>query len=751
MMLALTDGFTIDGVQFFRDDKKPELFYYLPSKVQIAKADDGKPLFQFVLYQAGLPIAGKQFGGGFLLLTTELTEDPDIVGTRATQMAQQILRDEAGPSSTSVPTPVIQMVNFTSGAAHLLIAQGSLGNKLIDLISIGRPSLFGSNRLSALADMPFQGAQVFAETLRQGNNIAIIEYNLEFEVRLPAVEIIAHIETSRVRDAVAEYTEQEVKTEEFWGNDMTTKIRKRTGMSEFLRENALVELEINQGSSTIPIDSEVLNSLRDFALGAMDKFINQEWVNVGGILTPEQLQSEWLEFVNEDFTKNFDMRLTQSDVISRQFNPSAVVNVDFVGTPIEDVLVIVDTLAHPFFLRLEVNVSTSFDFARYADFVHSIVVNLHYESRGADGRLIDKSESFLFTKDDHEPKIFTTAKGKAEDNEYDVSADVHYINSGTNVKQRRLLSSRSVDPAVVINVENPGEIDVSFSVPEAGFTEGLQSIDVELAYQDRRNGVEPFSESRSLDKINPTARITRPVYVTELNDYNYRYTHVFDNRKIASPWLSASAGTRNLRIPTPFEDRLVVDIVSSVDWSEIRQVLVNMVYEDIANDFREQQTFAFFEEDATKVKSWTIHLIDKTRRRVRVSETHAFKNGQTVILPQRDFTADGMALVIGNAPGGVMKLTISPEDLAMGTEVRRVTVDMEYVDTDNGIIDRHRAVLRNSAETAIWSVALKDPTKVGYTYSVDYLMVSGERVQGPPKAGSFFVPDDWLYIEAPAV
>lgn len=123
--------------------------------------------------------------------------------------------------------------------------------------------------------------------LRQGGAIAAVEYNLEFEVRLPAVVIEAHISSARVRNVMATYTTQQVVDEDFWGGHTTTEVRKRTGYSEFLRENSLVELDIRAGSAEVELDDDMISDLRDFALGAMDKFINEQWLNVGGILTPE--------------------------------------------------------------------------------------------------------------------------------------------------------------------------------------------------------------------------------------------------------------------------------------------------------------------------------------------------------------------------------------------------------------------------------------------------------------------------------
>lgn len=744
-MLSLTDGFSIEGVDFFRDDEAKETFYYLPNTVELARDPDGSPQFQFVLYQAGLPIEGKQQGGGFMVMTTVLTAPADIIGPKATNEAQRILRAEALSPGAPIPTPKIRPVNFTSGTAALRIARGP-GGQLVTNIDLGRPSLFGRNTVSIVTDMPFEGAQVFADVLRQGGAIAAVEYNLEFEVRLPAVVIEAHISSSRVRNVVATFTTQEIVDEDFWGGDTTTEVRKRTGYSEFLRENSLVELEIRAGSAEVELDDDMISDLRDFALGAMDKFINEQWLNVGGILTPEQLQSEWLEFVNEDFEKNFDLVLTQSDVILRPYNPSATIDPAFISADVGDYLIIVDTIAHPFFHRLEVDVSTSFDFERFEDYVHSIVVDLAYDSADDTGRRIQKSESFIFTKDDHDRQKFITAKGRS--NEYQVTAEVHYRN-GPVLKQR-LLNATSVAPAQVIAVANPGEIDVTFSAPAIGFDGDLQSIDIELAYEDRRNGVTPFTEERSLTKEAPQVQIKKPVYSPEVKPFRYRVTHVFPAQKISTPWLEAPAGTTNLKVSTPFEDELRLDVVPSADWNELTGILVSLTYEDPANDVRGQQSLFFAPEDVGKIKTFIAPLKDPARRTVSVAETHLFKSGAARTLDARDIDATGVPVVVGNAPGGVYRLTVSGEDVALGTDVRRVAVTLRYDDAANGVVDTHGAFLRDPTETSVWTVALADPAKLEYTYRADYFLASGERVAGPERTATFTNPEDWLFVEPPA-
>ena len=743
-MLSRLEGFSVDGVDFFRDDDNGDMFHYIPTEIELDRGPNGDPMFQYVLYQAGLPIEGKEQGGGFLMFTSVLKEDPDIV-RKAKVEAKKIMR-RGLPAGTAVPEPQIRPVNFIGGSANLLIAEG--GGQLVSEIKLGRPSFFGNNTISVVADMPFVGAQVFADVLRQGGAIATIEYNLEFEERLPAVTINAHISTSRVREVVSEFTTQVITQKDTWGNRKSTPVRKRTGYAETLRENNLVELEIKTGSSDVEVDDGVVEDMREFALDSMNKFIEDEWMGVGGVLTDEQKQSEWMEFINEDFQKDFNMSMTQSDVVKRQYNPSAQIDPNFIGVPVEDFLVVVDTLAHPFFHRLNVNVSTNFDFNEHDDFVHSIVVNISYNSRSADGRTVSKSESFIFTKDDHAPKEFITAKGKPDDNAYEVEAEVHYKN-GPVLKQR-LKSERSTAPAQVITVDNPGELSVEFSAPPSSFDERLTSVDIELKYADRRNGIDEFLEQRSISKDKPVVNIRRPVFTTEVQPFHYRYIHNFDGKRIETPWFRTGAETKHLRVPTSFEDQLTVDMIPSVDWNELQSVHVGLEYVDAANDMRASTSRLLTEADLGKQVSWSTPLQDPDHREVSVSETHVLKTGAARVFDQREFEpAGGVPLIVGNAPGGVMRMEVTPELIDdLGGNVRRVLVALEYVDPENDLVDRHRALFRANSEISIWTVALMDTAKRDFTYTVEYMMADGSRIKTDP-ISDVLDENGFLLIDAP--
>ena len=297
-------------------------------------------------------------------------------------------------------------------------------------------------------------------------------------------------------------------------------------------------------------------------------------------------------------------------------------------------------------------------------------------------------------------------------------------------------------------MENPGLLEVTFNTPETAFEGELKAIEVEFEYADPANDVERFTESRVLAKdTGTTVQIRHPIYTTTQRDFKYRFTHVFAQQRSTGPWLSGGPETKQLRVPSPFEGRFSVDVVASADWNELESVLVSLRYDDTENDFQQAKSLNLTKAESGKAMLWNFDLRDPGKLEYTVNETQILKSGAARPMPQRRLRADGSALVVGNAPGGVYDLEISAMDVAIGDTVRRVMVDCEYRDEANGVIDRHRDFFPTPEQTSHWTVAVTDPAKLDYSYTVTYTMTDGQRRVVGPVTQSFFHPEDMLFLE----
>ena len=744
-MLTLPAVMEINGLSVFKDDEDIAQFYYLPTKIELVKNSDGTPQFDFVVYDIG-DDPEDNTSGGYLLFTVSLSQDKQVIENDVKPELQRLVR-AAAPDMMSVPVAKIAPISFIDGTAELFIASG--GGDLVNRIQLGKPSLFGDNTVSVIAEMPIDGAALFASVLEQGGSIATIEYNLVFEARLPSVVVTAHIEASRVREVISTWTEQEIKKKNTWGKTTTTTQRQRTSFSETLHEESLVELEIKAGSSEVDLSDDLVADLQKFAMESMDKFIQKEWL-AGGILSEEQLASEWMESVDEDLQRNFDMSLTTRDVITRAYNPSAGVTPAFLGDDPKKFVTKV-SIGDDFFKRLEVDVQTSLDFTKYGDFVHSVIVHMHYEGVDDSGTQISKAESFTFTAENHAPQKFVTKIGGSNDESYTYRTEVTY--KGGPVEKREVDRGASKDRAYIASIKNPGEVDVTFNISPEVFGDKISSVEVIFEYADPRRKVKRFTEEILLNATTPSGNVKRPIFAEMEKEFSYSYVYIMDGgtQRVSAGPFSGAPDTKHVSIPTPFENTFALTVQPLADWNEMTAVIVGLSYEDDENDFRKSDIFSWDKDHASDTIKWAFSILDPNNKICQVSETWIRKTGGSVTLPVREVDVSSLpVLVVGDALGGLANLEVDAADIDFENDVRRVMINLVYQDTDNDVLDTVAFVFRDSAEIFHWSVAMTDGTKRDYSFDLKYFMKDGSIKEEKDVAGKFAGMTDFLFISSPS-
>ncbi|MER2600505.1 MAG: hypothetical protein ABTQ73_13380 [Caldilineales bacterium] len=741
-MISIPAVAQIEGIVVFRDDEQTNRFYYLPRMPRIAVADNGKPMFTFLRYE--MPIERKdKKGGGYLVFTTRLIEEQSLLDNKIMPALKRILQQE-NPLSVNVPEPLLAPVDFTGGEARLLIMKD---NQFVRAIDVGKPSLFSDNTASVAVELEDLGATLFYEALKGGGSIAAIEYNLKFPVRLPAVTIIGHVDSGEVKTAVMGYTMQEVKDESVWG-DETTHVRRRSSISETMEAQGLIKLEILKGS--VDLSDDDMESLRSFAFRAMDEFIKNNFLKGGTVETAEDRASQWMEFLHQDIKKTFDLNVSYRDVITREYNPSAQINPAFLGVPFKDVVLEINLNNAPwYYKRLKVTVDTNLDFAKYGDIVHSVVGHLSYDQTGPDGQRLTKRESKVFTATDRSPKEFETSIVDVGRDQYHVDLEVNYKAGPT--LQARLASFEDTRRNLTLSVPNPGVMEIKFSTaPEAFEGSDLKAVEVEVDYADPRNRVARAVETVLLNKAKPEADYRRVLFAPWDKPYNYRVTYVLQDadgnvQRSSSAWIEASNETRTVNIPTPFDEQFNLTVLPSADWKDVRQIVVDLDYKDAANDYTQQKT-VFFEEAQAVRDNWKFALRDTNVRAFRFKQTLLMTDNSVQEGTWQTRDNDAQTLIVGNAPGGVVKVEVDPGDVAgLGSDVRRVLVRLSYADPAHHVSDTETLIFR-SADPAEWTIARADAAVATYTYDVEYFLSDGTRHSLTAQPGTISSVRDFLFV-----
>lgn len=745
---------TIEGLTVLRDDDDFGHFYYLPRTLRIARGANGKPMFTFLKYQFPVERETEDAkGGGYLVFTTQLVEDGDFLETKVKPKLADRMRAER-PSDPQLPPPKLTAMDFVTGEVRLLIMKD---DKFVGEVQAGKPSMFADNTASFAVELKDLGAQLFYEALKKGAGTAVVEYDLGFETRLPAVHVYAHCDSREVKDVVMTYTTSQIHNEDTWGNEETTTEAHRTGISETMESQGLITLNIDKGSSQIEDDD--VEALRGFALGKLDDWVKEHFLKGGSIATDADRESQWMTFIHEDIHQVFNLDLNQRDVVLRQYNPSATLDPTFLGAKIDDVVLDIDLgTAEWYFNTLTVTLDTNLDFERYGDIVHSVVGHISYTGT-KDGHDISKRESVVFTKTDRAPKVFTTRLAAVGQDTYTVDVEVNY--SSGPVTTARLYSETSHVRDYTLRVPNPGVMNLRVAASDTGAfdTAKLTSIEVEIGYEDAERGVPDVVDRVILTKAVPETTYSRTIYAPWDKPYRYRITYVTADdaaggQRITGDWITAdhddNAQSGYLSIPTPFDDGFHLSVVPSADWSEVANLVVDLDYDDAANDYHQSRTLNFSESTLTALPppQWRFLLRDPDARAYRYSTKTIRKDGSVVSTDWVPVDSDSATLLVGNAQGGVVKVSVDPSDTGVGTTMRRVVARLRYDDPAHDVHDSQALVFSTNAPQ-VWSVARADGTVSGYTYDVQYVPVAGDPVSVTGLTGTMSAGDDFLFLPAP--
>ena len=745
-MLSIPVYDLIAGITLYRDDQDTAHFYYLPRAPRIVNGADGKPEFTFYRYQNPIDRGGAELGGGYLLFTTSIAEDQAYLDAKVKPVLQAQVTAE-DPTNPMPPTVTLSPVPFTGGQIQLIFMQS---NQFVKAVTLGKPSLSGDNSASVAVELTEDGAQLFYEGLMHGAGVAAIEYDLTYPVRLPAIEIRGHIDSQEVKTAVMGMQAEEVTDESTWGDTHHTEYH-RTSISETMNNMGLVKLEILKGSVDLKQEDE--DSLRSFAFSVMDDFVKKHFMSGGDIDTADDRKNVWTQFINDNISNNFDLDVTMRDVVSYQYNPNAQIGSQFLGVDPTTVVFDVDLQDAPWYHNLEVQVLTNLDWAKFGAVVHSVVGTCRYDQPRDDGSRSTAVDSLIFTADDNKPKEFKAHVAKVGLDSYTVDVQINFKSGPT--LQVALPTVTTNQRAYTIDIPNPGLIDIDLAVDPGVFGDKLSSIEVEVQYGDPARHVADSTETVVLNADASLKTYQRWLYAPFDKPLQWRATYVIkdangDEQRSTGDWIAQQPAAKlYITVHSPFEDSFALRVIPSVDWTTVAAVVIDLEYDDPANDLHAQTTFSFTKDAKTAFQDWRFPLRDASQRTFKYRQTILYTNAGHETTDWITVSNNPGTLVVGNAPGGVVQLEVDPSDTGIGADVRRVIARLHYADPAHDVA-RDMTLVFHDTTSQTWAVARADATAGDYTYDVEYVMADGSHrdltgLQGSLPAGGL---SDYLALPA---
>jgi hypothetical protein len=647
---------TVDGLTIYRDDADLTTFYYLPRNLRIKKDAGGKPMFTFLKYT--LPLERQitqELGGGYLAFTTELTEDGQFLTDSVLPMLASRLHAE-NPNVPNLPLPNLTAMNFLSGEVRLLMTKD---DKVVSEIQAGKPSLFGDNTASFAVELKTVGAELLYRALKKGAGVAAIEYELMFDVRLPAVHAHAHADSREIHAATIGYSVEHVTDDGTWGDEESDH-RHRSSVSETMESMGLIELTVDVGSSGVK--DEDLEALRTFAFSKLDDWVNEHFLKGGTIAGEDDRKSAWMTYIHEDIHQSFNLDLVQRSVIQRAHNPSAQLTQGFLGGELDALVMDIDLgTAAWYFDNLDVKVDTNLDFTKYGDIVQSVEGRFSYLGTTKDGEKVEKRESLIFTADDTAPKNFKTRLAAVGADTWHVDVEVHY-KSGPVASAVLVSEDKAGVRDYTLSVPNPGvmELTVFAQDPQAFDSLKLSSIEVEIGYGDASRNVPDLVDTVVLTQEKGSVDYRRVIYAPWDKPFDCRRTYVVTEggatHRITTPWEKVpheAQQQHQLSVGTPFDTLFNLTVMPSVDWTEVAALLVDLEYVDDEHDYGQKTTLSFSKTVVDPVK-WSFPLRDPDKRSYRVSEKLLMVNSTVQAGHWEDISSDADTLFVGNAKGGVI-------------------------------------------------------------------------------------------------
>jgi hypothetical protein len=221
-------------------------------------------------------------------------------------------------------------------------------------------------------------------------------------------------------------------------------------------------------------------------------------------------------------------------------------------------------------------------------------------------------------------------------------------------------------------------------------------VAVDVRYQDPAHGIR-LADTFLLSKDRPEATWKRFRLDPEANRYDFRVTFLSpDHRDVLADWTTTDQERLIIRDPQPL--RRVVQVAPAVDWRLVSMIFVELRYLDEENGVDEQQTLAFFDTPQDRgPKSFSINLVDGSRRLVSYAPTFVLKDNRTITVPPS--MTGGSVIVLRTDMAGHRIVTVAAPNVKFPEAgIRRIEAALAYSDPDAGLAFNDRLMFADARD-----------------------------------------------------
>ncbi|MEL7332248.1 MAG: hypothetical protein AAFN12_08360 [Cyanobacteria bacterium J06560_2] len=769
---------TINGVTIFRDNNIWYRFYPIAPHPSIRLDEQQNPVFLLVKYAFSdqdreenpeLPA-----GGGYINFDIQFDTPSDVLETVRTELQAWVKTEwqrlkQGTPEEQKLPgvsgdqPPLVEFSSptWTTGSVAMDAPQSE--DLVLNRVVEGVPSLLSGNIAVFSMDLTSRGAD-FMEKVLVGSDGSgpsdltpiQVRYDLGFWAQLPPVRIHVKADSEKLYEQTRKIMDgrgtDHCTTYDFAHTDVDTHTASVAG---------LIDVQIDTGSASL--DDEVIEELRSYSLEIIQQMIENSFFTDDPSLglnreetepAPELTRgSRWLrgrrntkKYLKETFDKTtmtLELTLEQRSVINWNIHPQATLETFFSGmapAELKNYVRVVDLGVSDFFKTLNLTITPFVDFED--PIIGALEVQVRYRGRDENNTQQEKLETFTFTSAQSEtwnPSLIGSKR------EYEYRYRLSFKDRGFT-PYTEWESNKSPD----LNLpQNPHGYRVKAAILAGNidFTDLVEQVQVTLAYEDTEANIPRQEHSVLLTASDREASYERLIYdfQTQPLKYHSRFT-LQSGEVIEQDWQETING--QIVINQPFEK--VLDVVlqpTGNGWSDVARVMVDLRYQDPANQYVVEESLSL--KAIEELKTWQVVLRDKSKRDFEYKVTASFKDGrfeQTDWKPYQDAT---LPIEIKAPPQ--LKVMLIGDLLNFETSpLTEVTLWYSAV----GEPQSETFVFREKSPQT-WILKLPESSPIDYTYQVTHYPPGGEPVvlpkqrekdsaltllpYSPPKAGELSV------------
>lgn len=742
MLLLDARSRIINGLSVFPDHADPEQWYFMPTAPHLTTRRDsalGLDIPQFML----LGFRGDAGNGGFLNFDCNVGASQAQIDDLAREIANaENLRN----------TPRIAPIPLEGGTVRLMMlgkdsaAPAPTGTPatptgpqfVLKMDHSANPSLYGDNQAAFSVQLDQDGFTVMQQVL-DGEILPIaVVYSLEFLGLRPAYNIRLKVDWDRVQKHMDESFSASILV-------FSTEIGK--AVDELIDKRAIVleaDTFVAEGD-----DTKGIIDRRDAALAQVRSMITEAFFNVSlPPWTPEK-KPDWeramdavgrfaaaqsaqaaggpaaglmpsFSYKRMDYKRmdkkalnvNFSERVAVKKHIHPQGHLQSLFKTLRDGRVPMDHFVKQVSLDNEWFKKRKLRVTARNDLA--ADDIASINVRAAYG---------DKPQNALLTPAALETKFEWFSQIDAGKPLRDVAMEyeVTFKNIDATKRPARLKSQPwTVD---IDNVEIvPRDLYSLITVPVMAENfpwERYSSVEVQLRYADDAHEIAQHDTLR-LTKEAPSANWK--MFVLDPDKTTFEVKKVFralDNRDVEHGW-QASDETQ-VTVRNPFPTRRVVQVVPSVDWTQVQEAFVDFRYEDPANNVLVEESMSFTE--GTSSRAFAVDLRNPALKSVFYRISLQYKDSRFVELPESMTNASRIAIKTDTK--GHRIVTVRAPSAFEHRHLRKATVSLRFEDFAGGLSFADELVFENGQSSGEFEYDYLDPARMRFEYSVRWLFENG--------------------------